>query len=992
MPRPRSEPPAKFAFLSGIHPDLDEALCEVDCNALSYHGQTNRPRSRRSNAYNAVKRNMNTTSLSSSQEYYPEEIPEQQYHHHGNERSSISSGTSYNTYQNTRIESSKGITPSSRPIEITCNMDESVESLPFSVDGMEKAKRKIKSQAARIRDLEEKLQRNISIENSMYNASAKENSTRKILSPEERLKAHKERKKLENKYKEEKGKWASPAPSLTKRQSISKKVKRRDDFVERLAADPKERKRYDEVKRRITRSMRKLHDGTIDHDENDSRNSSSSPLVRRQSQEEELFSMSSTAKKIEHPRRGRKGRESLMKRLNMGVEERRDSERNNILRAARRASSSRQHAKTSASNIRENSKQNFFRDDGAAGSDTIHRRRLSESKIQDIRCQTCGSTRDCEEDKDDPNIYYCSLCWEEYENSSNLDMAFQEEFVDNESNEDCGSDLEPSLSRDYDRALWIVHDNPKLASRLVCSGPNKMPCLVETKDPRIKNCVRIMHGIIDYSGPVVHSGGRNMRNVNETDRGAECIRLSNMWGFVIHHEKVEARLSKNQSVYEFQLDKSDGLQLTGPSAQMTAKDFFKDCVGAVDVILDPQCSPGGWYPIREANGSRKIAPQFRSKGIGYIRLGDDMGQNGQAFMSNDCCKTFLFNESVEREELNSDLMKTVSSFSSKPSFRSSRSQSNHSHAQSYKRRQRDSRSETTATKSGVYEVLSEEDDCSSISSRSSETDRLNAGEVLKDLQNMEGLKDMKWKEKADLLIKLGKAVSKPEGRSWCEGALNYIQDIISAKNVNIHVLRSALVVVDKVGHVLGDELPHHVAWRTIMIEILKMLKNKQCGGGAREILQKLHGKCYTLSKSLTSISHVLGITKTLSTSQRKISVKKSSSNSMQQQQGVVKANNVEVIEWLAVTTEAERFLEEIDPAMDESDLQLLTTFFLSHESHRDARCRKNALDGLLHTMLYGVEVLDMSVQEVQSLCSELKTTKPKSWARLIKSLNMVLKS
>jgi hypothetical protein len=38
--------------------------------------------------------------------------------------------------------------------------------------------------------------------------------------------------------------------------------------------------------------------------------------------------------------------------------------------------------------------------------------------------------------------------------------------------------------------------------------------------------------------------------------------------------------------------------------------------------------------------------------------------------------------------------------------------------------------------------------------------------------NMEGSKDMKWKDKADLLIKLGKAVSKSDGRSWCEGALN----------------------------------------------------------------------------------------------------------------------------------------------------------------------------------------------------------------------------
>ena len=181
----------------------------------------------------------------------------------------------------------------------------------------------------------------------------------------------------------------------------------------------------------------------------------------------------------------------------------------------------------------------------------------------------------------------------------------------------------------------------------------------------------------------------------------------------------------------------------------------------------------------------------------------------------------------------------------------------------------------------MYEVLSEEDDDSSISSRSSESGTINAGEVLKDLQNMEGSKGMKWKEKADVLIKLGKAVkANPKvGRSWCEGALNYIQDIItSANNVNIHVLRSgALLVFDKVGQVLEDELPIHIAWRTIMIELLKLLKSKQWGGGVRDILQKLHGKFYTvtLANSLTAIivSYIACL------GSRKINEKKSNANS-----------------------------------------------------------------------------------------------------------------
>ena len=105
----------------------------------------------------------------------------------------------------------------------------------------------------------------------------------------------------------------------------------------------------------------------------------------------------------------------------------------------------------------------------------------------------------------------------------------------------------------------------------------------------------------------------------------------------------------------------------------------------------------------------------------------------------------------------------------------------------------------------------------------------------------------------------------------------------------------------------------------------------------------------------------------------------------------MKANNVEIVEWLAVTTEAERTFKENWSPMDEKELSLLASFFMSHESHRDARCRKNALDGLLHTMLYGVDVLDMKFEQVQSLSIELKTSKPRSWTRLMKSLNMVLK-
>ena len=182
LQRPRSGPPAKFAFLSGIHPDLDDALCEADCNSLSYHEEINRPLSRRSTGRHS------NASLKSSQ-YYDEEIQQHQHNRKGT--------SSSNRVHDTRYESSQSVVSSSRPTEIRCNLNESIDSLPFSVDGMEQAKRKLKSQAARIRDLEETLQRKMSL-GSIDNTGS---TDRKILSPGERLEAHKERKKLENKHK-----------------------------------------------------------------------------------------------------------------------------------------------------------------------------------------------------------------------------------------------------------------------------------------------------------------------------------------------------------------------------------------------------------------------------------------------------------------------------------------------------------------------------------------------------------------------------------------------------------------------------------------------------------------------------------------------------------------------------------------------------------------------------------------------------------------------
>lgn len=917
------EPPPKFAFLSGIHPDLDAALCEAEfTHGLEGHLSHHMPQHHQSHSVtfqgeHPSKRIQYTTSDFNKEKFIRHDDDDDDY--------CLESG---------------------RAIASPLHLNESVESIPFSVDGMEKAKRKIKLQAAKIRELEEQLKRMSSIDKS--DIDSEKSATRKNLTNQERLDAHRERKKIENKYKEKCGRWESPPP--IKKESLVSKVKRRDDLVDRLVLNPKERRRQELVSRRNSFTSGNVKRNSMQESRN------SSPLVRRQSIEEEINSISVKIKNSDNDYADDGKRDRLMARLSMSVEERRDTERNQVLAAVKRVNEKRLKITMEDHNVNDHRSSKY-----------PTKRQKDEDEKFVIRCKTCGSTKGCEEDNDDPGTFYCSPCWEEYESRCGYGDDTGIEIVAT----DTTKDTRMRSNTESETALWIVHDDPKLRNRLVCSGPNQMWCFVETKDPKSNNCLRILHGTIDYSGPVGHSGDRTQLDVQETSRGTECICIGNIRGYIIHYDMDQIRLDQNQSIYEFRLDERESTPLSGENARMSVKTFFEGCAGAVDVILDPQHSPGGWYPIVEAGSLRKIAPQFRSKGIGYIRLGDDMGKNGQAFMSSDGCHTFLFNESVERKNESAYVVRAAVS--------------NRDSKCSRLEHQRNSGERNlTKCKSGAMSLDQVED--SSLFSEGSSEDSMNAGEVLKELQNMEGSKGVKWSEKADLLIKLGKAVSKPEGRSWSESSLNYMQDVISAKNVNIHVLRSALVVIENIGHVLKTELPNQIAWKTIMIETLNLLKNKQCGGSARDVLHRLHGKCYTIGNSLIAISHVLGMGKHHSTAQRKISSKKGIEPIPQS-----KANNVEIIEWLAVTTESERLLDEINPAMDQAELELLASFFLRHESHRDARCRQNALDGLLHTMLYGIDILGMRVDDVHLLCGDLKTLRPKSWSRLIKSLHMVLK-
>lgn len=183
--------------------------------------------------------------------------------------------------------------------------------------------------------------------------------------------------------------------------------------------------------------------------------------------------------------------------------------------------------------------------------------------------------------------------------------------------------------------ISLFHDNPQLTKTVAES--ESMEVLLETALSKTK--VKMVFGKIIFSGPFDPSSvGVHVSQV----RGGDVIIAEVL-------ELITADLSKfpNRFVDEIKLlqlrgssDNTDIDRIPGSDVdEAVLEEFFSTCPSRVDVILDPIRQDDGFYPYFE--GTRKLAPQFRSKGIGYIRLGDDMSNFGSAFLSADGGRTFL---------------------------------------------------------------------------------------------------------------------------------------------------------------------------------------------------------------------------------------------------------------------------------------------------------------------------------------------------------------
>lgn len=199
-------------------------------------------------------------------------------------------------------------------------------------------------------------------------------------------------------------------------------------------------------------------------------------------------------------------------------------------------------------------------------------------------------------------------------------------------------------------SLWIAHDNWPLGSAvadLIASG-RAAEVLVEAQ--RTPQSLCMVLGRVAYSG-TVEAAPRVSGAFKSGSRGASCFELSHCYARVLD---LSERTRPGSSDFGCLPLVSDAPPCALRSPADAAR-FFQGCVSRVDVILSPQriCDDGRagspsksgapvdvrsapWLPYWDSESPpRKLAPQFRSAGVGYIRLGDDMSRHGLAFVSAD---------------------------------------------------------------------------------------------------------------------------------------------------------------------------------------------------------------------------------------------------------------------------------------------------------------------------------------------------------------------
>ena len=438
--------------------------------------------------------------------------------------------------------------------------------------------------------------------------------------------------------------------------------------------------------------------------------------------------------------------------------------------------------------------------------------------------------------------------------------------------------------------LFIAHDNPQLGSTVASQlaiDSSGMNIMLESKDDL--GLTKFLLARIIFSGDVECVEDAEL----SAPRGSQFIVCHDIKAVKGDIKAFPTRVKGD--ILEIGLGNMPHDFYVDISSDGKLKEYLQTCTSRVDVILDPSGSDM-WYPYFE--GRRKMAPQFRSKGIGYIRLGDDMSRYGIAFLTLDAGHTYLDDgaTSIVSPAITDSTKATPTSIT--PSYGSSSnlalynpnllkgeklqfvtdSESEYANSSATNNRSRSnssirsgsgssSRRSSRPNSSNFYQNMPAEarspreiEECKELITR------------LKDGSNGTDGGALKWSDRAEYLKRLANNMAIKDS--------TYITDAISiaflsmTKQKNPHVVRAAVQMVKVIGESPYIHINNSVAWRSLLVETIQLLRgsSKPIYDDAVYVLTYLHSiGCFTIGSLTVILDDVFG--------SKKNSVSTSASNS-----------------------------------------------------------------------------------------------------------------
>ena len=294
-----------------------------------------------------------------------------------------------------------------------------------------------------------------------------------------------------------------------------------------------------------------------------------------------------------------------------------------------------------------------------------------------------------------------------------------------------------------------------------------------------------------------------------------------------------------------------------------------------------------------------MAPQFRSQGVGYLRLGDDMSRYGSAFLSLDAGMTFMDDGATSIVPTSTTLISPMFRLnhpeggfgpSSSSPMSNSTPLSHDTNRSTSVTRQRGGRrtlsidSNTSDDESGgegfaVNTPMSHGLNHVPVLVRSKSDLNKDLEELRETLQLLSGT-ECKWAERVEALRRMYNATvnitmsSSPptpggssSGNTCTDIPESLLTEIISVLNISItkqknpHVLRSAVCCVRVIGGCAAGTASCGVAWRTLLLEIIHLLRSstKAVYEEAKDTLLSLHSNILVPGGSGTMVKGVISL-------------------------------------------------------------------------------------------------------------------------------------